>query len=183
MQRQLVPALVDGGLGIQGISQTPFYRFVSSAEGLSQLGIRPSDPPRLLEAYRKTVRVKRRGNIIELMFGDVRMLKLATPHFASGTGRLKVKSWLEWAVDGKSEPGFGYVPRPALPKNLQRNIRLSPPLGGLMLPRGSFRSSGMWSLPPFAQMYEIAWFQQNQGPIERAIEQALVTILIRQLRK
>lgn len=181
MERQLVPALVDGGMGIQGISQTPFYRFITSNEGLSQLGIRPNDPPRLLDAYRKTFKVQRRGNTIELMFGDERKLKMSTPHFASGTGRLKVKSWLEWAVDGRSEPA-GFVSRAELPKNFQGAIRLGSPLGGLMLPRGMFRSSGMWSLPPFAQSYEVAWFKQNQRAIENAIERALREILKRQLR-
>lgn len=182
MQYQLVPALVDGGLGIQGISQTAFYRFITSNDGLSQLGIRPGDPPRLLEAYRKTFKIKMRGNKLELQFGDIRKLKLATPHFASGTGRLRVKSWLEWAVDGRTEPA-GYVPRAALPKGMHRAIRLNPPLGGLMLPRGSFRSSGMWSLPPFAQVYEFLWFKQNQFAIENAIADALRKILQRQFRR
>lgn len=169
-------------MGIQGISQTPFYRFISSSEGLSQLGIRPGDPQQLLEAYRKTFKVNRSGNRLELKFGNERSLKFATPHHAGGTGRLKIRSWLEWAIDGKTEPGFGFVPRSALPKNLQGSIRLGAPLGGLMLPRGSFRSTGSWSLPKFAQSYDVAWLKQNTSAIERAVGDQLRKILERQLR-
>jgi hypothetical protein len=179
MSHQLIPALVDGGLGIRGISQTPFYVFINSQEGLSQLGIRPQDPPKLLEAYRRMFKVKISGNTIELQFGNVHNLKLATPHFASGTGRLKIKSWLEWIVDGRTEP-FGYVPRASLPKGMHKNIRLSSPLGGLMLKAGQFRSSGFWSIPKLALGYDVAWVQQNQPAIERAMEHAIVKILTRQ---
>ncbi len=182
MAKQLIPAMVHGGMGIQGIADTPFYKFVSSQEGLSQLGIRPEDPPKLLTAYLQTFKTKRAGNTLTLAFGDERLLKSATPHFASGRGRLKVKSWLEWIVDNRTEQGFGFVTRNAIPKGFQQHIRLAAPLGGLMLPRGILRSAGFWQFPSGLMDYEITWFKQNELAIRRSIEAALMKILRRRFR-
>jgi hypothetical protein len=136
MSKDLVRALTFGGHGIQGIAQTDFYRFISSPDGLSQLGIESTEPPRLLEAYEKSgFKVSKNRSTLLLQFGRVAQLKLATPHPAAGTGHLHIESWLEWIVDKKSVDS-GYVPRSAIPKQTQKSIRLGSPLGGLMLSRG-----------------------------------------------
>jgi len=149
MEKDLVKALVFGGLGIEGIAQTPFYKFITSAEGLSQLGIEKTEPPRLLRAYEKTAfKVTAHKRVIHLKFGDIVKLKAATPHPANGTGNLQIESWLNWIVDGEPVLGRGFVPRRDIPENVQEKIRLGSPLGGLMLPKGALgRSLGSWRFP------------------------------------
>jgi hypothetical protein len=170
IQTSLVPALVYGGFGITGIAQTPFYVFISSDEGLSQLGIKPSDPPKLLKAYLNTFKTRRSGTTLQLQFGNIDLLKQATPHPFNKTGKLRIKSWLEWVEDGRTVSHRGYVNRSSLPRFLQKKIRLSAPLGGLMLPKGAYRSSGFWQFPRGLQDYEIAWLNQNMQRIHAAIE-------------
>jgi hypothetical protein len=84
--------MVFGGFGIQGISQTAFYRFISSADGLSQLGIPATEPPKLLKAYEKTFKVSLNNTMFVMRFGDVAALKMGTPHPAAGTGNLRIGS-------------------------------------------------------------------------------------------
>ena len=180
MRKKLVPAMVTGGFGVQGISETPFYRFISSPEGLSQLGIEKADPPKLLDAYRKTFKVSRNNKLLMLKFGDVARLKLATPHPAAGTGNLHVQSWMEFIVDG-TEAKSGFVPRNELPDNVQKNIRIRSAPGGLMLPRGAFSSTGLWRFPSQLQKYETIWFQGNAAKIEKAIINAAVEFLTKRM--
>jgi hypothetical protein len=171
MKKDLVKAMVFGGDGIQGIAQTPFYKFITSADGLSQLGIERTEPPKLLRAYeRSAFSVKRSKRIITLKFGDVAKLKSATPHPASGEGQLKVSSWLEWILDGEQVVGRGFVPRKDIPKATQDRIRLGPPIGGLMLSRGAFnKSTGSWRFPQQFANYEDEWLAKNLVAIQRAI--------------
>lgn len=180
MQKSLVPALVTGGFGIEGISETQFYRFITSPEGLSQLGIEKADPPKLLEAYRKTFKVSRNNKLLILKFGDVARLKLGTPHPAAGKGNLHVQSWLEFIVDG-TEAQSGFVPRKRLPDNIQKSIRVRSAPGGLMLPRGAFGSTGLWRFPSRLQSYETKWFQDNAAKIEKAIINAAVDFLTKRV--
>jgi hypothetical protein len=182
LQSQFIQALVYGGMGIQGISQTPFYIWITSPDGLSQLGIPPSEPPKLLDAYLKTFRVDTRGYTISFSFGNVYNLIRATPHPANGTGRLKVGSWLRWAVDGKKVPDRGYVPRSNIPQGrLQKRIRLNNPLGGLMLPGGAFGSTGRWELPLVLRNYADEWFVMNKKTIEDLIAAQMEAALIKEL--
>jgi hypothetical protein len=168
MEKDLVRALVFGGLGIQGIAQTPFYRFITSPDGLSQLGIDKSDPPKLLRAYeRDAFKVKRFKRVITLQFGNVARLKAATPHPATGRGQLKITSWLEWIIDKKTVRSRGFVPRKDLSKDAAANVRSSP--GGLMLPRGVFGSTGFWKFPSQFVNYEDDWLRRNVKKIEQAI--------------
>jgi len=172
--------MIYGGLGIQGISQTTFYRFISSPEGLSELGIESSEPPRLLDAYRDSFKVSRNNKIIMLKFGDVARLKLGTPHPASGTGFLQIDSWMEWILDGVNV-GSGYVPRTKLPRNAQKRIRINSAPGGLMLPRGVFGSTGSWRFPTSLNDYDMDWFKTNIAAIESAITDAITLFLTRKL--
>jgi len=173
-----VKALVHGGLGIEGIRETPFYKFISSPEGLSQLGIEPTEPPKLLKAYERTIKVSRKGRQLILRFGDVALLKLATPHPARGTGNLQVQSWLEWIVDDVNV-GRGFVPRERIPSGADKAIRLGQPLGGLMLPRGALGSSGLWRFPVQLQDYERAWLKGNVKSIEQALLAKMVELLVK----
>jgi hypothetical protein len=93
LETDFVNALVYGGMGITGIAQTPFYQWVSSQDGLSELGIEASEPPKLLDAYLRTIKIKQSQKQVEIQFGDMALLKLATPHPAAGTGHLKIESW------------------------------------------------------------------------------------------
>ncbi len=173
-------ALVFGGMGIEGIAQTPFYQWISSSDGLSQLGIPPSEPPRLLEAYLKTFRVDTRGYTTRFEFGNVYNLLQATPHPANGTGKLNVGSWMAWAINGKTVNNYGYVPRSRIPKGgLRKRIRLNDPLGGLMLKSGSFGSTGSWQIPQVLQTYADQWFLKNQAVIENVMAHKMEEILIR----
>jgi hypothetical protein len=181
MRFALIPAMVHGGLGIQGIEQTDFYRFISSADGLSQLGIDASNPPKLLEAYKNSAfSIEKSNRFIALRFGDVAVLKAATPHPASGTGQLRVASWLEWIIDEKREPA-GFVPRENLPASAHRSIRLNNPLGGLMLSRGKFGSTGMWRFPSHLMDYEEKWFGDNITAIQTAIVKETIRIFTSKL--
>jgi hypothetical protein len=169
MRAVLIPAMVDGGLGIQGIAQTEFYHYITSDAGLSELGIKRDDPPKLLNAYRtKAFSVIKKGKTISLRFGNVSDLKLQTPHPYAGVGHLKVTSWLEFFTD-KVKIKSGFVPRNKIPKQTQRAIRLSDPLGGLMLPGGILGSSGGWQVPSKFFNYDKLWFQSNIGKINQAI--------------
>lgn len=182
LQSHFVHALVYGGMGIQGIAQTSFYKWITSPNGLSQLGIPPTEPPKLLDAYMKTFRVDTRGFTISFEFGNVYNLIRATPHPADGTGNLKIGSWLRWAVDGQKVPDRGFVPRSRVPKGrLQDRIRLNNPLGGLMLPGGAYGSTGRWELPAFLRTYADEWFLRNRKVIEQLIMEQLEAALIQEL--
>ena len=182
MQSDFVYALVYGGLGIQGISETPFYKWITSPEGLSQLGIPPSEPPKLLDAYLKTFRVDTRGYTISFTFGNIYNLMRATPHPYSGVGKLKIGSWLRWAVDGQKVQDRGFVPRNRIPKGrLEKRIRLNSPLGGLMLPGGAYGSTGRWELPIVLRNYADEWFVLNKKIIEQLITNKMETALIAEL--
>jgi len=181
MDTELVRAMVHGGLGIEGIAQTPFYKFVSSAEGLSQLGIEKTEPPKLLTAYERTIKIKRSKNTVNIRFGDLALLKLATPHPAAGTGNLQIQSWLEWIVDGKRVES-GFVPKSRLPKRLHQNIRIKSAPGGLMLPQGSFSSVGLWRFPPQFLDFERKWLAANIRKIEKLVQDQTVVFLNRRLK-
>lgn len=176
IKSDLVHALIYGGFGIQGLVDTMFYSFITSPEGLSELGIGPSEPPKLLEAYKRTIQVDRQGLQLQVRFGDVAMLKLMTPHPAAGIGNLKIESWLEWILEGVTV-GRGYVPRDRLPSRPQASIRLDSPLGGLMLPRGAFGSAGAWRFPQRFANYEVDWLQNNVSQIQQAITTKMVELI------
>lgn len=179
--KELVAAMTFGGLGIGGIAQTPFYQFISSNDGLSQLGIGKSQPPQLLRAYeRSAFKVVNNNNTLVLYFGDVAKLKVATPHPAAGQG-LQVQSWLEFIVDDiRIDKGF--VPRKDLPRGTRGKIRLRAPLGGLMLPRGRFGSSGSWTFPQEFQDYDVKWLQDNVSKIESAILDQMMVFLRKRMK-
>lgn len=183
MGKVLVPAMVHGGLDIEGIEQTSFYKFITSPEGLSQLGINASEPPKLLEAYKKTFRTEVTRSSVRLLFGDVAVLKSNTIHPATGTGKLSVESWLDWIVDKEAVTDAGFIPRESIPKTLQGNIRLSSPLGGLMLPRGRFGSTGLWRFPSVLAEFDKDWLSKNKAQIELLITFAAIRIYNKKLRE
>lgn len=179
MRAELIPAFVNGGLGIVGLSQTEFYKFITSPEGLSQLGIDASQPPKLLQAYLKSAfSIRIYTHQMNLKFGDYAKLKAATPHPATGTGHLHIDSWLEW-VDGM-EVNRGFVPREKIGKASKR-IRLEAPLGGLMLPRGAYGSTGLWRFPAQLRNYEAQWFDQNINQIEKVLTEKMIEVFIMKL--
>lgn len=180
MRSELVPLLIFGGKGIQGIAQTEFFRFISSPEGLSQLGINKEDTLDLLSAYKKSFEIKRKGQEISFNFGDTTKLKMMTPHPYSGVKNLQVESWLEWVVD-KEKVASGFVSRDRLPDRLQKSIRLNEPLGGLMLPRNSFGSTGLWQFPEALTDYDRKWLENNEDNILRLIREEAGRILVRKL--
>lgn len=169
ISRELIPAMVYGGLGIEGIAQTPFYKFVTSDEGLSELGIEKTEPPKLLEAYAKTAFTLTPYKYqVTLQFGQLAKLKTATQHPAGGTGHLQVISWLEWVTDSLVV-GKGYVPRANIPVKAQTNIRLGSPLGGLMLSQGALGSLGSWHFPIQYSNYDEKWFSENIDKIQKVL--------------
>lgn len=185
--RELVPAMVfggkpGGGSHIQGIAETEFYQFISSHEGLSQLGIDPGQPPRLLQAYEtKAFKVSKNRTMVYLRFGDVAELKLATPHPANGTGNLHIESWLEWIIDQKKVDS-GFVPRSSVPGGARRAIRLEAPLGGLMVPKDVFGSKGRWQVPRRFANYDVKWLKRNLRKIEQAMIRQMVRFLQARLK-
>lgn len=175
----------DSSLNIQGIAQTPFFLFVISTPGLSQLGITIQDASRLLKAYQSSWKVTVRGSRLTFQFGDVAKLFAATPHPAADAG---VKSWMEWVMSPtggrpKRVRGRGYVPRGQLKGTAAKNIRVPPPGGGLMLPRGVAGSSGSWQFPPKLQNYDRRWLRRNAVPIRDAIANKLTSLLSAELRR
>lgn len=185
MSGPILEALINGGMGLEGIAQTPFYQFITSSEGLSELGVEATEPPKLLKAYRDTFRVDVRGTALSFYFGNVYNLIRATPHPASGTGQLKIGSWLRWAVDGQKVNDRGFVPRNRLPKvdKLRKRIRLGDPLGGLMLPANRFGSTGRWELPIVFRNYADEWFVKNKARLEELIVKYIEFIFASELMK
>jgi hypothetical protein len=182
LRTDFLQALIYGGMGIQGIAQTSFYQWVISPDGLSQLGIPPTEPPKLLRAYRDTFRVDARGYTIYFSFGNEYNLIQATPHPDSGKGQLNIGSWMRWAIDGQKVNDRGFVPRSRIPsKRLQDRIRLNSPLGGLMLPGGSFGSRGRWEIPIVLRNYADEWFVLNKARIEALIANQIEAFLIIEL--
>jgi hypothetical protein len=182
IKSDLVKAMVYGGLGIEGIAQTNFYKFISSDDGLSQLGIDKSQPPKLLLAYEgsafsTTVEM----NSITLQFGDIAKLKVATPHPANNTGNLQIESWLDWIIDGL-HVGRGYVPRKDIPPNTQKSIRLNSPLGGLMLSEGILGSVGEWDFPAEYSNYDAKWLDENSEKIKKVLMNKVVELLTNNLK-
>ena len=176
MQSDLVRAMVYGGLGIQGIAETPFYKFISSDDGLSQLGIERTEPPKLLRAYLSTIKIVRNSNQVNIKFGDMALLKLATPHPANGTGNLQIESWLEWVFDGK-KVNSGFVPRNNIPTAVQKNIRIKSAPGGLMLSKGTFGSTGLWKFPTQLADFERKWLRTNVSTIEKLVQERAIISL------
>jgi hypothetical protein len=181
MQSDLVRAMVYGGLGIQGIAQTPFYKFVSSQDGLSQLGIEKTEPPKLLRAYLSTIKIIRKNNQVNIKFGDMALLKLATPHPASGTGHLQIESWLEWVFD-KKKVASGFVPRNRMPVAIQKRIRVQSAPGGLMLSKGTFGSTGLWRFPTQLADFEVKWLRENVSTIEKLVQERAIVSLTKSFK-
>lgn len=180
MRSELIPAMVYGGMGITGIAQTDFYRYVTSPRGLSELGIEASEPPKLLTAYATTAfKIRLQKRQMNLEFGNYAKLRSATPHPANGTGHLHIDSWLEW-VDGK-EVNRGFVPRSKLGNKTARSIRLGDPLGGLMLPRGAYGSVGLWRFPSQLRHYEDKWFKENIDVIQQLLLEKMLSIFVMKL--
>lgn len=177
LENELPKNLIFGGAGIVGIQETPFYQWLNSNEGLSQLGIDSSEPQKLLDAYLASFKIKKTTESIVLTFGDHDLLELLTPHPASGEGRLEIRSWLEWVLEDLKVQGFGYVSREDLSNRMQEYPRLSSPLGGLMLPAGSFGSSGSWQVPEQYQDFDTKWFIQNEPKIVELMESKFVELL------
>lgn len=171
-----MPSLVYGGMGIKGITSTEFWTFINSSEGLSELGIRPQDTNALLDAYIKTFVVKVNGTELIFQFGNEAELKFNTPHWATGTGRLNVGSWLDWILDGEPVSDAGYVPRKNIPPAMEHAIRLNSPLGGLMLPGGLLGSTGTWRFPQRLQNYAEDWLRENMEVITRVISNQILVL-------
>ena len=187
IERDLVEAMIYGGLGITGIAQTPLYQWIISPNGLSQLGIPPSEPPKLLDAYKSSFRLYVRRNYIGFSFGNTAALIKATPHPANGTGKLRIGSWMKWITNSDGDPGqtvddAGFVPRSKIPPKSQRFIRLNSPLGGLMLPKGRLGSIGRWSLSN-ENTYADRWFIKNKDKIEDLMEDKMKQFLMEHLTK
>lgn len=175
MKKELVPALAygsaspNGGLGLVGIADTPFYAFVTSPEGLSQLGINEVDAVKLLRAYERSMKVSINNTMLVLRFGDEAELKLATKHPDASNPNLGITSWMEWVLDGKKVNDAGFVPRSQLPPASQKKIRVTSSPGGLMLPRGKFGSKGTWEFPGSFVNYSKDWFDVNTSTLEKII--------------
>lgn len=174
--KELVPALTygsaspKGNLGLQGIADTAFYKFITGPQGISELGISPVDAVKLLRAYENSMKVSYNNNLIILRFGDMAQLKAATPHSDKD---VTVQSWLEWIVDGVPIAGYGFVPANELPKNLQDTPRSRP--GGLMLKKGEYGSTGQWKFPQQFAHYDSDWLAFNAAKLEKLIvEQAII---------
>lgn len=193
MNKTLMPAMVNGSptLNITGIKQTPLFMFITSSEGLSQLGINFEDAVKLLDAYRKTFKVRRSGNSISFEFGDNTKLMQLTPHPYAGVGKLNVQSWFEFVksdggLGGKTISDAGFVPRNVVasqsPKAAER-IRLAAPLGGLMLPRGTLGSPGKWRIPPGLSDFDAEWLDANKVQIENAVLNAARGFLLEEIKK
>lgn len=180
VRNSLAPAIVYGGLGIEGIKDTEFYSWISSPDGLSQLGIDESEPPKLLQAYINSVEVSRTQRSIILSIGDTEAIRSATPHPARGTGNLQVNSWMDWVLF-PIVVGAGYVSRDELPNRLEKYIRLDNPLGGLMLSAGSFGSSGSWRVPQEYRNFSSQWLKRNNDKISKAFKKELNVLVDRYL--
>lgn len=178
MHRDLVTSLVYGGHGIQGITDTPFFHFISSPRGMAELGISILDIAKLTNAYESTFSTSKSYTYITFKFGDVAKLKLFTPHPRANQGNLHISSWLEWVVDGIPVNDAGFVPKTALP-NAVRKFSLN---GGLMLPKGKFGSTGTWSFPSQFRNYAEDWFAQNVSKIEKAIVNQMIVFLNQRLK-
>lgn len=168
----LVRAFVYGGHGINGLISTDFYKFIISPQGLSELGIELATATKILDAYLEAFEVRVKKGQITLLFGDIAKLKLKTPHPATGTGKLRVESWLDWIVDGERVLDAGFVPRSTVEEYrpaATKFIRLRDPLGGLMLPNRRMRSIGHWSFPTKYLDYATDWLNANKPAIELAI--------------
>jgi hypothetical protein len=182
IKNDLVQLLVYGGRGIQGIQDTPFYRFVTSADGLSQLGIESDQPPKLLKAYEKTIKVTLRSDTLFVTFGRQKDLKAATPHPATGTGNLRVESWLDWVGPRPTRVQAAFVPRAKLPKRTQKSIRISSAPGGLMLSVGSYGENKPWQFPKSFSDYEQKWLNANFDKIERVVIDQLTVFYEKRLK-
>lgn len=175
VKKELVPALAygsaspNGGLGLMGIADTPFYAYITSPEGLSELGINIADAIKLLRAYEATMKVSSNNTTLVLRFGDEAELKLATKHPDASNPSLGITSWMEWVLDGKKVNNAGFVPRNNLPASSQQKIRITSAPGGLMLPKGRLGSTGSWQFPDSFVHYSRDWFDANSALLEQVV--------------
>ncbi len=172
----LVKILVYGGEGVQGISDTEFFKFISSDDGRGQLGINRDDPDKLLQAYLNTFHVAFNNNMLIIKFGETAKLKMGTPHPRAGIGHLHVNSWMEFVVD-QVKAQQGYVPKSDIPKESRKFISLRDATGGLMLPEGVFGSAGFWRFPTQFVNYDAKWLSANRQKIQNLIVRKMVSFL------
>ncbi len=167
----LIPALIKGGEGIQGIAETPFIQWAKSNEGLSQLGIYPQDIRDMLKALLSTFTVRKVGNSLVIYFGNFAKLKSLTPHPFSGEGKLEVRSWLELVE--KPNPNYGFVPRNKVKRRAKEYIRLNSPRGGLMLKKGQMGSTGRWSVPAKYKAWDTIWAAKTMPKVQKIVSKKL----------
>lgn len=184
MKRTFVYYLINGGQGITGIRETPFFQWVTSDEGLSELGIFKKDAMELLIAYKESFLVRENATTVEFLFGDVAKLIAGTPHPFAGVGDLtEIDSWMEWVLDKKVVDDRGFVSRSKVPKGLRRYIRLRSPRGGLMLPEGLAESTGKWRVPAEFTHYDVRWLAENESRIMDVLQEKMIALLTTAFRK
>lgn len=169
--------MINGGHGISPLIEEPVFKWLYSDEALSELGIESTDVDELVRAHQRAYSVNINANQLSLNFGDISVLKAATQHPFDGIGALSIGSWLEWVHDGQNVTDAGFVDRDDLPDRLTGYIRLPDPLGGLMLPRGSFGSAGTWKVPPIYNNYISKWMTKNKPAIIDAMTAKLISLL------
>lgn len=184
IQKTFLGYLINGGQGITGLRETPFFEWLFSDEGLSELGIHKKDAFDLINAYKDSFVVRSNATTVEFLFGDTAKLIAGTPHPYAGVGELtEISSWMEWVLDKKVVDDRGFVPRSKVPKRFRRNIRLRSPRGGLMLPPGVSESTGKWRVPPEFTKYDIRWLAENETRIMDVIQEKMISLLQTALRK
>lgn len=178
MENDFVNILINGGDGIQGLTQTDFFNYISSPAGLGEIGIARKHLSDFTNAYRASLKVRANNKGLSLAFGDMATLKLMTPHPAAGVGNLHVESWLEFFLPGQVQVASAFVPESRLPGKAKKVIRSKDVSGGLMLPVGSYGVNQPWS-PIFnkGKDYNTRWLDDNLKDIENAIVDKLIFFL------
>lgn len=192
VQERLRKSVVNGGDRIRGFSSTNTWKWISSPEGLGQIGFTDaSQATAVFQAIEQSIRVKtanQSGSKI-LLIGLLNMMVLAraTPHPAtSSTPKLNIESWfVDWILDQKSVTDAGFVDLRTFLKTQTdrgRKIRTYPRsfniagLGGagFMLPGGFSGSRGTWRVPAGVGGEDIRqWLAGNIPGIRFIIEDEL----------
>jgi hypothetical protein len=166
--------LVNGDGSVKGITQTPFFEYIKSQKGRSELGINMEDVNNLVSAYLENTKVViSRNKELSIEFGNVAKLKMATPHPRAGVKHLQIQSWLEWAVDGVDVDSV-FVPASKLGPFERKFIKVKDSPGGLMVLPGSRISNrtGLytpWKFPEFLKNYDKHWISENSKNIEKLV--------------
>lgn len=184
IQDRIGNGLATGQDGFVGILETPIGFWITSPEGLGELGF-PSLLPidDLMNGIKASTEVRASQTLgfeLHLNLFNLVVVGNFTPHPASkNTPSLRIKSWfVDWFINkqGVHDAGFVNIKKLENPKTLPRSYSAAGDQAGFMLKFPHLGSTGSWNVPRGLDIKALnKWLNQNK--------RAIVKILVEEVKK